>query len=504
MDDTFELEQRAIELRRIGNFTGAADLFAEAAGSTSDQQRRLNLRIRQACCLLSVDRSAEAAELAASVAYEARLDGHLVELADAVGVVVDHHIRSGKLAEASLLMSEALDVMEQLPVDPSSYQVIHNLAATYEHSGFYGPAIELFARALEAAGNDEERAFTRASMASGYHFAAALATDPEEKQRILEAGLAAATEYDSDDVEVLTRTSALANSAMILTHIGHYDEALVRAEEARVLAEEHHLVEDGMFAAAAAAISTWRLRRDPAVLGRVVNTLALAEKWNRSAELAILQDVEVEVLWSLGRYDEARRALEQHLALARHRVTEEREVRWQHVRLGVEHRRVAALSNTDPLTGLHNRRYLERVLPSLLQGDERLVVGVIDLDGFKQVNDQLGYATGDQVIREVASLLEGVCRRSDTVVRLGGDEFVMVLHGAGMDAAVRVFERVRENVERHQFTGLPEHIRLSASVGVLTLGGSDGRDIREVLAAASTAMQSSKKQGKNRITFVEV
>jgi diguanylate cyclase (GGDEF)-like protein len=80
----------------------------------------------------------------------------------------------------------------------------------------------------------------------------------------------------------------------------------------------------------------------------------------------------------------------------------------------------------------------------------------------------------------------------------------MVLHGAGMDAAVRVFERVRENVERHQFTGLPEHIRLSASVGVLTLGGSDGRDLRDVLAAASTAMQSSKKQGKNRITFVDV
>jgi diguanylate cyclase (GGDEF)-like protein len=230
--------------------------------------------------------------------------------------------------------------------------------------------------------------------------------------------------------------------------------------------------------------------------------LRLAEKWNRSAELAILQDIEIEILWTLGRYDEARRALEAHLAAARKRVTEERQVRWEHVRLGVEHRRVAALSNADPLTGLHNRRHLERVLPTLLQGDDRLVVGVIDLDGFKQVNDQLGYAMGDQVIREVAGLLEGVCRRSDTVVRLGGDEFVMVLKGATVEAAERVFGRVRELVEQHEFSGMPDSIRLTASIGVLALDGGNQRDLREVLAEASTAMQTAKRSGKNRITLL--
>ena len=502
MADTYELELEAIELRRVGNFTGAAQLFAAAATSSEEAQRRLNLQIRQACCLLSVDRSAEAAELASHVAYEARLNGYLVELADAVGVVVDHYIRSGRLAEASHLMSEALDVMEQLPVDASSYQLIHNLAATYEHSGFYEPAIALFERALEVAGTDEERAFTRASMASPYHFAAAMTSDPEEKQRILEAGLAAANLYQTDDVEVLTRVSALSNGSMILAHIGLYEDALERAAKAARLAEEHHLVEDGVFAAAAESISIWRTRRDPSVLGKVVNTLRLAERWNRSAELAILQDIEIEILWTLGRYDEARRALEAHLAAARSRVTEERQVRWEHVRLGVEHRRVAALSNSDPLTGLHNRRHLERVLPGLLQGDERLVVGVIDLDGFKQVNDQLGYAMGDQVIREVAGLLEGVCRRSDTVVRLGGDEFVMVLKGAGVEAAERVFERVRELVEQHQFGGLPDSICLTASIGVLPIAPGDQRELRDVLATASTAMQSAKRGGKNRVTLL--
>ena len=118
------------------------------------------------------------------------------------------------------------------------------------------------------------------------------------------------------------------------------------------------------------------------------------------------------------------------------------------------------------------------------------------------LNDQLGYAMGDQVIREVAGLLEGVCRRSDTVVRLGGDEFVMVLKGAGVEAAERVFERVRELVEQHQFGGLPDSICLTASIGVLPIAAGDQRELRDVLATASTAMQSAKRGGKNRVTLL--
>jgi diguanylate cyclase (GGDEF)-like protein len=161
-------------------------------------------------------------------------------------------------------------------------------------------------------------------------------------------------------------------------------------------------------------------------------------------DLGAVQDVQVEILWGLGRLDDARHVLEDRIVAGHVSVAAERQVRWDHVQLGVEHRRMALLSESDPLTGLRNRRSLERTMPDLLASGAPLVVGVVDLDGFKQVNDQLGYARGDAVIREVADLLEGMCRRGDLVVRLGGDEFVLVLREIDAQGAARVFERVRK------------------------------------------------------------
>lgn len=495
-------EIAAIELRRRGDFAAAAARFADAAAAADDTRRRLDMTVRRAVCLLSIDRSAEAAALAEGVAAVARAEGHLVELADALGVMVDHHVRDGRLAESAPLLSEALDVIEQLPNEPETYQVIHNIAATYEHSGFYAAAIELFHRAFEAAEDDEERAFTRASMSSAYHFAAARCTDPVRRRHFIEEGLAVALGDEDDQFELLTRAALLSHGSMLLAHVGRDREALERARRARALAESHGLSDDALFAQAAEAIATWRLERDPSVLEQVERILATAETLNRIDELAILEEVQVDVLWSLGRFDEARSTLSEHLGNARRRVSEERAVRWEHVRLGVDHRRMAVLSTSDPLTGLLNRRHLEHALPQLLGGDRPVVIGVVDLDGFKQVNDQLGYERGDAVIREVAAILVQSCRRDDTVVRLGGDEFVVVLGTADDTVAMQVFERVRVTVERHRFVGLPDHIRLSASIGVLHLEPGDPRQLREVLAEASTAMQSSKRMGRNRITVV--
>lgn len=502
MSDVDSLAEAAAEARRLGEFHDAAAMFREAAAGCTDRERAANLRIREACCLLAVDRTAEAAAIAEEVAYESRAEGFLTELADALGLIVDHLVRSGRLAEGSHLLSEALDVLEHLPHDVSSHDVMHNLAATHEHSGFYPAAIELFQRALALAPDDESRAFTRASMTSSYHFAAAWATDPAVRQQYLDEGLAAARASVSADTEVLTLCSALSHGAMMLARTGRYEEAFEWADRAEPIAAEHGLLDDAMYAAAARAIAAWRLHRDTNVLGVVSATLQVAERLNRADELSILMEVEIELLWMLGRYDEARRVLEARHSATRVRLAEERAVRLEHVRLGVEHRRMQVLSASDPLTGLNNRRHLERVLPGWLAGAEPLVVGVIDLDGFKRVNDTLGYAMGDNVIREVADLLESVCRRSDTVVRLGGDEFVLILRGADEPAAIRVFERVRLMLDGHVFQGVPEHISLSASIGVLVVPGEESRELREVLAGATGAMQRSKQTGRNRVTFV--
>lgn len=80
-------------------------------------------------------------------------------------------------------------------------------------------------------------------------------------------------------------------------------------------------------------------------------------------------------------------------------------------------------------------------------------IGVIDLDGFKHINDEFGYMQGDAVLKEVAVLLERVCRRGDSVARLGGDEFVMLLGNTSPGDALMVFERVRSLIAQRVWHG---------------------------------------------------
>ena len=141
------LEQRAVEARHIGDFTGAAELFAAAAGEAEDEQSRLHLQVRQAFCLLAIDRHEEAAALARVVAQKARAEQYLPELIDALGVFVDDHLRSGRLAEAAHVLSEAMYLLDRLPNEVENYLVIHNMASTYTSSGFVEAALDLFDRA---------------------------------------------------------------------------------------------------------------------------------------------------------------------------------------------------------------------------------------------------------------------------------------------------------------------------------------------------------------------
>lgn len=500
-DDTLQLERDAIVARGVGAFESAAELFGRASSACSDGRRCLDMRIRQAVCLVMIDRSEDAFAIAVDVARDARADGHLVELADALGVMVDHHVRVGRIAEGAQVLSEALDVLEQIPPSASVYAVTHNLAASLEHSGFFPQSVVLFRRAMELADDPADAQFTAASMVSAYQYAAARSTEPSERQRYVEEGIALAASLDIVTGEVHAIVSALAHEALLLLYAGRHADAAERATAASTRATELGLPEEAAMAAGALAVARWRSDADPAVLAEIESVIDTARGLNRLEDLGIVQDTQVEILWSLGRVDDARRLLEERITADHVSVAAERTVRWEHVQLGVEHRRVALLSESDPLTGLRNRRSLERTLPDLLTSDVAIVVGVVDLDGFKQVNDRLGYAQGDSVIREVADLLEGMCRRGDLVVRLGGDEFVMVLRNTDALGAARVFERVREIVDGHAFQGLPEEFALSASIGVLVIAPDDRPDMREVLATASTAMQTSKRQGRNRVTF---
>ena len=154
----------------------------------------------------------------------------------------------------------------------------------------------------------------------------------------------------------------------------------------------------------------------------------------------------------------------------------------------------------DHLTGLHNRRHLDRALTAALarvSADEPLAVAVLDIDHFKAVNDRHGHAAGDQVLRGIADALRTATRPGDVVARLGGEEFVLLLPGAGLEAALARAEQVRIACAavRHRTGGGP--VAVTVSVGVAL--ASAGTDAVALLAAADAALYEAKRAGRNRV-----
>jgi diguanylate cyclase (GGDEF)-like protein/PAS domain S-box-containing protein len=208
------------------------------------------------------------------------------------------------------------------------------------------------------------------------------------------------------------------------------------------------------------------------------------------------------ILCSLGRardFDEA--ALEVQEALARQAAEVLTRIRLQ--------RRLERMALHDQLTGLANRKLfherLGQALASAHRTERPLAVIFLDVDGFKAVNDQLGHAAGDGVLREVSDRLRRVVREYDTVGRLGGDEFVVVCENADQEAAQRIGERIREAV-REPLPGVPAALQVTASVGVAL---HDARSTPlpspdAILDSADAAMYRSKTGGKDRLVVVQV
>lgn len=160
---------------------------------------------------------------------------------------------------------------------------------------------------------------------------------------------------------------------------------------------------------------------------------------------------------------------------------------------------LSRLALTDPLTGLANHRALYQTLRRELAQASRytfpLSVVLLDLDGFKQVNDLFGHQYGDEVLRQVARMATEACRGMDLPARLGGEEFVLVLPHAPKLAALQVAERLRRRIEQ---TTLEEGVRLSASFGVAVFP-EDGNTPDALLRAADEAMYRAKRAGGNRV-----
>lgn len=172
---------------------------------------------------------------------------------------------------------------------------------------------------------------------------------------------------------------------------------------------------------------------------------------------------------------------------------------------------LSRLADTDPLTQLANRRRISKQLGMIIADSIRYkdhgAVLLIDVDGFKLVNDKHGHEVGDAVLVEIAKRMQSLVRSEEVVGRLGGDEFVLLLHRLSVDEriahdkALHVAEKMIDAISKPYYLN-GEAMHVGASIGVRLLG-FDGLDTETAISQADTAMYRAKEAGKGCVAFFE-
>jgi diguanylate cyclase (GGDEF)-like protein len=162
--------------------------------------------------------------------------------------------------------------------------------------------------------------------------------------------------------------------------------------------------------------------------------------------------------------------------------------------------RVRQLAYRDGLTGIFNRRFFEmRILEELERSrryDSVLSVLLLDLDGYKGLNDEFGHLLGDEALRQVSALFLQQVRKADIVCRYGGDEFAVLLPETSGQQALAAAEKLRRTVAEWEFPGVPRPLTLSVGVACFP---DNGRTRDELVKAADDALYRAKELGRNRV-----
>ncbi len=187
----------------------------------------------------------------------------------------------------------------------------------------------------------------------------------------------------------------------------------------------------------------------------------------------------------------------------------EREVQEQTAELQQANERLVALSVTDSLTGLANRRgwdaHLEAEWRRAIRARNPVTVILADVDRFKLFNDHYGHQRGDQVLRRIAEVLMGACRRpGDLVARYGGEEFALLLPGLGLEEGKEIAEQLRQKVEALGVFHLGSfpHAVLTLSLGVAAMVPCHVDELATLVARADEGLYGAKRAGRNQVGVV--
>jgi diguanylate cyclase (GGDEF)-like protein len=494
---------------------GLADLAIEVAHATLPFALEVNdiataryLHYTAACAMLELGLYDDAA--AESYQLLSLIDEHNVPWrAKALSVLGDAWIRKGDTPAAIDALAEAYALVEGfVPHTYDGLSAAQGVAVVLGHAQLFEAADDIFTLCLAS------HVTTRGPQAEQARILVL------QESALLQATWGAALEIDGRESEALRcyRSCLTRALAMMNAISDRDDEMLARAEvmEAYVLGRlgEYRLAEARMWA----ATSRFALRAElPEVLlaklglgaayARDEQFAKARQNLQQAADDAIRKDRWVWSLTALAQLATVdvleygpHPAVGRWQALAREttqRLWGERESRFVALRdrmslraLTEEADRLGKVALTDPLTGLGNRRLLDRRL-RVAKGE--LCVVFVDVDHFKEVNDTFGHDIGDGVLMRVSAILTELTRADDTVVRYGGDEFVLLIPGVSPEEAEAIASRVHSSVAGHDWGGLTPGLRVTVSVGLAI------EDAERALAAADEALFSAKRSGRDRV-----
>ncbi|MFR9779667.1 diguanylate cyclase domain-containing protein [Micromonospora sp. MS34] len=493
VEDQVDALRRARTLQEASRSAEAWTLLDRVIRTTEDPYARADALVQRLSALINLGRTAEftraieEASAAVRDLAEPYLHGHL----NALAALAAHHQGALDRCVTHLVKAARALTADDDP-DRDTAWGWHDLAMAYSYLSFHGHALGAIERARQVgltAGIPE------ATLAApGIRLRNALALDhngdsdgclrvlrdvagdfnrflrSEQVDKIMPGGLTAYGYAAARRAALGDRleSGSDADPVRLLEHGG--DSA--RARDLRQLGQVCLAIADGRPIEAVTRLDTTRVSTE---------TLGAAEA-PRLRSIALAR---------AGDHAAAHRADRHAFRLAAQRNDRLRDVYIDGIAARIDHeemRREAARYEgealTDPLTGLPNRRRLERYIGAVVARGDRVVIGVCDLDGFKAVNTRHGHHSGDLVLQRIAGVINRVMRRGDFVARYGGDEFVVVLPETGMSEAAEVARRIQAAVRTEDWESLVPGTPVGVSIGFAEVSGASGASVREALGAA--------------------
>jgi diguanylate cyclase (GGDEF)-like protein len=272
-----------------------------------------------------------------------------------------------------------------------------------------------------------------------------------------------------------------------LSSLKRYEEALIPATQALELGVCNNHVETMMYANFHLSNANEHLCRFEAALGfyKKYHGLHMQFSGEKTQQRARLAEVRYETKKLKALLDtEAKRA-------------EDIAHSYQELQLRTE--MLAEAANLDPLTGLYNRRRMEAVLTEFDTTLHPYAIAMIDVDHFKKINDTFSHMIGDQVLRQISTIINLTAGTTDMAVRYGGEEFALLMSGAGITSARQMCELIRGAIATWDWDNIASELAVTVSVGMA--GSTEMTGSRAILQLADRRLYAAKKGGRNRVVI---